>query len=391
MSNEAILEKMTLEFCETGSGAELSAASHAYNDRYLKVLQAAAKQEEATKRAEKVAAEEEKIEETIQKAQQELEKMSNKTVLPGEPSLRRSTRVLPAQTSRESSAAQEKLEDLKRQKQEKENDRKRSLDEAKAAEQEATEAAKKVTPSVTKPRKKPKKEPTNLLDIAASGSPDSVPPLRRGKRLTYKPPGACWKAAAISVTSMLSICHDIIKSECHSMELDWEELEVIKKNQETCRIFADYNFLTQEVKTFKKEHKRQPTAEEIAEIVHGGNSPSLDALLGDAFIQNAIIELDFLDTSEFLDSEGKTDRKKIKVKNIRPSILSWMSPADAADLCWHLKCIEHIKINNKVREFKVLIRLNFGADFKEKMLNILDKLTAKKAKKKATSKKQSET
>jgi len=43
--------------------------------------------------------------------------------------------------------------------------------------------------------------------------------------------------------------------------------------------------------------------------------------------------------------------------------------------CAGLKCIEHIKVKRKVREFKVLVRLNFGANFKEKMFNVLDKLT----------------
>ena len=157
-------------------------------------------------------------------------------------------------------------------------------------------------------------------------------------------------------------------------------------------MIADYSFLTNKVASFKKKEKREPTANEMADIIKGTRtikSPTLDPYLADEFVQQAVISLELLDTSEFFDVEtGEVIETSIKVKHLRTSLLSWMSVTEAADMCWHIKCMEQIKTKGKTKEFRLLIKLNFGTGYKEKMLSLFDKLVEKKKKKTKAKKKQ---
>ena len=174
------------------------------------------------------------------------------------------------------------------------------------------------------------------------------------------------------------------------MELEWKDLENVRSDLETKRMVADYDFLTGQVANFEKKTNRAPTTAEMEALIRGSRtskSPTLDLYLGDKFVQQSIITLELLDTSEFFDSEtGDVVVGHIKVKHLRPSLLSWMSLTEAADMCWHLKCIEHIKKKKKAKEVWLLIRQNFLSGYKEKMLSMFDKLVAgtkgKKTKKK---------
>ena len=383
LSKEDVLAKMEDELSHTTSAPTLTKAWEDYKARHLKVLEADAKQAQANLKAQKVAEEEEKIEQTIQQTRQKLKQISTGTRTSVRS--RRTNQKLPNANSREAVEAKKKLATLEKQKDKKGKDRKRRLAEAKAAAKEKAEAAKKPAPVEAKPSKRTKKEFPSLFDIAGSGHPNSCPPVRRGKRLAYAPPGTNWKAAANSLTSNLSCCHELLKSEWENLDLNWSELQNTRTDLDTKRMIADYQFLVDAVESFKKESNREPTKDEMAGIIRDSNSsksPTLDVLLGDVFVQNSIIDLGLLDTSEFLDEEsGQVIKKNIKVKHLRPSILSWMSKAEAADLCWHLKCIEYIKKKDKGREFKVLIRQNFAPGLKEKMLSVFDTLVAAKMKK----------
>ena len=243
------------------------------------------------------------------------------------------------------------------------------------------EAPKKV---VAEPRskKKAKMHHTSLVELARSGAADAAPPARRGARLAYDEPCERWKDSAITMASMLAIIHDVIKSECQCMTLSQSDLEAIKNKQTNALKLADFQVFVKEVRDFKKKNKREPNAQEMAGIIEGGNShSSLDKLLGDKFVRKAIIKLEMLDLSEFVDMEtGDTLMTKIKVKNLRPSLLSWLTLTETAELCWHLKCIEHVKTHKKVRELKVLIRQKFGTGFKDEMLSLLDAIVKNKKK-----------
>ena len=396
LTKEQILDKMEAEFSDTTSIETLTAASEAYRKRILKIAEAAARIAEAEEAAEAAESEEKKIEETIQLAEKELEQIQNASTQ-SSPGKRVTRSRLPTNNAknREAIEAAKRLDDLKKQKQEKESERKRKIEEATAAENEATEAYKKPKPAPTpktKGMKKPKAEFTSLTELVVNGEGDTDPPIRCGQRLTHRQPGAVWKAAAIQITSMLSICHDILKTECDNLGIKWTELEKLRSDLDTKRMIADYSFLAGKVASFKEDAKREPTVDEMTDFVQDiktCKSPTLDLYLSDAFVEKAIIALELLDTSEFLDMDsGEVIEKNIKVKHLRPSLLSWMTVADAADLCWHLKCIEHIKTKKKEKEFRLLIKLNFGAEYKEKMLSLFNKLVGKAKKKKKKKKKQ---
>ena len=57
-----------------------------------------------------------------------------------------------------------------------------------------------------------------------------------------------------------------------------------------------------------------------------------------------------------------------------------MTLTETTELCWHLKCIEHVKTHKKVRELKVLLRQKFGTGFKDEMLSLLDTIVKNKKK-----------
>ena len=383
-SREEIFLRMENEFSETTCIKSLAAASEAYRARAMNAINAATRATELTQEAQAVAAEEVLIDETIQVAEQELEQISN-TAAPGG---RRTRSNLATQAVVKAS---KRLENLQKEKKKKEEDRKRKLEEAEAVTNQAQEAFKKPKPN-PKPAKikKPKAELTSLLELSGTGGPETDPPTRSGKRLAYTAPGKQWKSAAITITSLLALCHDILKNECDNMELEWKDLENVRSDLETKRMVADYDFLTGQVANFEKKTNRAPTTAEMEALIRGSRtckSPTLDLYLGDKFVQQSIITLELLDTSEFFDSEtGDVVVGHIKVKHLRPSLLSWMSLTEAADMCWHLKCIEHIKKKKKAKEFRLLIRQNFLSGYKEKMLSMFDKLVAgtkgKKTKKK---------
>jgi len=166
------------------------------------------------------------------------------------------------------------------------------------------------------------------------------------------------------------------------MTLSQSDLEAIQNKQTNALKLADFQVFVKEVRDFKKKNKREPNAQEMAGIIEGGNAhSSLDKLLGDKFVRKAIIKLEMLDLSELVHMEtGDTVMTKIKVKKLCPSLLSWLTLTETAELCWHLKCIEHVKTQKKVREYKVLIRQKFGTGFKDEMLSLVDTIVKNKKK-----------
>jgi len=222
-----------------------------------------------------VELEEKDLEDTTQKTQKA---KKTKSALPTVQT--RSTR-----SSVSTMEASQRLAELKKQKEEKENDQKRSLEEAKEAKLEMEEASKKVVDE-PKSEKKAKMHHASLVEMVGSASSDTAPPARRGNRLlAHDEPSKRWKHAAITVASMLSVMHNVIKSECECMTLSRSDLGVIRNKQTNALKLADFEVFVNEVKDFKKKNKREPNAQEMAGIIEAGNThSSLDKQLGDKFV-----------------------------------------------------------------------------------------------------------
>jgi len=89
-------------------------------------------------------------------------------------------------------------------------------------------------------------------------------------------------------------------------------------DMESTRRLADYAFIADEVKSFKKSNKYEATNDEMKDILQ--TAPNMTLVLTDAFVQQSAIGLELLDTTELFDTE-EGELKKANIERISISFL----------------------------------------------------------------------